>query len=118
MSRPEHDSVVRLLDIQEALDIAGDVDGRLADLERLVACLRRRDQFRADRAGEVVNIVFDNRGMMFHTLTVGGLGLDLRADGGDSISGSVRPEKSGTYSFICAVPGHAEAGMRGTVEVE
>lgn len=69
------------------------------------------------RVGETANIVFDNRGMMFHTLTVGGLGLDLRANGGESISGSVRPEKPGSYSFICAVSGHAEAGMRGTIEV-
>ncbi len=54
----------------------------------------------------------------FHTLTVGELGFELRANGGDSIAGAVRIERAGTYSFICAVPGHAEAGMRGTVEVE
>jgi plastocyanin len=70
------------------------------------------------RVGKTVNIVFDNGGMMFHTLTVGGLGLDLRANGGDSMSGSLKPERSGTYSFICSVPGHADAGMRGVVEVE
>lgn len=70
------------------------------------------------RAGETVNIVFENRGRMFHTLTVGGLGLDLRANGGDSIAGSVWPERPGTYPFLCTVPGHAEAGMRGTIEVE
>lgn len=68
--------------------------------------------------GETVNVAFDNRGMMFHTLTIGGLGLDLRANGGDSISGSLRPEGPGSYSFICAVAGHADAGMRGTIEVE
>lgn len=70
------------------------------------------------RVGQTVNILFENRGMMFHTLTVGSLGLDLRANGGDSISGSLKPGRSGTYSFICSVPGHADAGMRGAVEVE
>ena len=70
------------------------------------------------RAGETVNITFKNNGMMFHSLTVGGLGLDLRANSGDSISGALRPDKPGTYSFICAVAGHAEAGMRGTIEVQ
>jgi plastocyanin len=70
------------------------------------------------RSGKTVNIVFENRGMMFHTLTVGGLGFDLRANGGDSISGSLRPQRPGTYPFLCSVPGHAEAGMRGTIRVE
>jgi plastocyanin len=70
------------------------------------------------RSGETVNIEFENRGMMFHTLTVGELGLDLRANGGDSISGSLRPQRPGTYPFLCSVPGHADAGMRGTISVE
>lgn len=70
------------------------------------------------RAGETVNIVFENQGMMFHTLTVGSLDLDLRANSGDSISGSLRAETPGTYPFVCTVRGHAEAGMRGTFEVK
>lgn len=69
------------------------------------------------RAGDTVNVLFENRGHMFHTLTVGGLGLDLRANGGDEIAGSFRAERAGTYPFLCAVPGHADAGMRGTVTV-
>lgn len=68
-------------------------------------------------AGDTVNLTFDNRGMMFHTLTVGELGLDLRANGGDSISGAIRDARAGTYTFICAVSGHADAGMRGTITV-
>lgn len=69
------------------------------------------------KIGEPVNVVFDNGGHMFHTLTVGELGLDLRANGGEQIAGSFRAEQAGTFSFICAVSGHAEAGMRGAVTV-
>jgi uncharacterized cupredoxin-like copper-binding protein len=69
-------------------------------------------------AGETVNVVFENRGTMLHTLTMGELGFELRANGGTSVSGAMRIERAGTYSFICAVSGHADAGMRGTVEVE
>lgn len=69
------------------------------------------------RAGETVNVRFENRGHMFHTLTVGGLGLDLRANGGDEITGSFTAERAGTYPFVCTVSGHADAGMKGTVTV-
>lgn len=69
------------------------------------------------RAGQTVNVVFENRGHMFHTLTAGDLGLDLRANDGDSIAGALTPPHSGRFDFICSVPGHAQAGMRGTIVV-
>ena len=69
------------------------------------------------RQGETVNLVFDNRGQMFHTLTISELGLELRANGSDRIAGALQATRRGTYSFICAVAGHAESGMRGTIEV-
>lgn len=65
-------------------------------------------------ANRTVNIVFENQGHMFHTLTVGGTRFELRANGGDTISGAFRMA-AGTYTFICAVPGHADLGMRGTI---
>jgi plastocyanin len=67
------------------------------------------------QVGETVNVLFDNRGHMFHTLTIDGLGLDLRANGREQIAGSFRAENAGTYAFLCTVSGHADAGMRGTV---
>lgn len=69
------------------------------------------------KVGETVNLHFENRGHMFHTLTIGGLGLDLRANDGDEIAGSLRTERAGAYPFVCAVSGHADAGMRGSVIV-
>lgn len=69
-------------------------------------------------SGETVNLVFRNRGMMFHTLTIEELGFDLWADGDESISGALEAGPRGRYEIICAVPGHAEAGMRGTLVIE
>ncbi len=69
------------------------------------------------KVGQTANIVFANRGTTFHTLTIAGLGLDLRANAGDQIAGSVRPDRVGTYTFICSVPGHAGLGMRGQIDV-
>jgi plastocyanin len=69
------------------------------------------------RVGETINVLFENRGRMFHTFTVSGLGLDLHANSGDEIAGSLRAERAGTYSFMCTVSGHAAAGMQGNVIV-
>ncbi len=70
------------------------------------------------RAAEIVNLVLENRGHMYHTLTVGELGFELRARGARTIGGAFRAETPGNYVFICAVPGHAEAGMQGVIRVE
>ena len=69
------------------------------------------------RVGEAVNVVFDNQGSMFHTMTISGLGVDLRANDGDQIGAALPGDRAGSYPFICMVSGHADAGMRGTVIV-
>lgn len=74
------------------------------------------DEIRLE-AGEPVELAFRNRGMMFHTLTIGELDVDLRAAPGDSVSGGLGEVEPGRYSFLCTVPGHAEAGMRGVLIV-
>lgn len=69
------------------------------------------------RPGETVNVEFENEGHMFHTLTIGELDFDLRAQSGDAIAGALTVERAGTYEFICTVPQHAESGMRGRIVV-
>ena len=69
------------------------------------------------RIDETVNIALVNRGNMFHTLTIAGLGVQLRANGGDQIAAALRGERTGSYAFVCTVSGHADAGMRGTLVV-
>jgi plastocyanin len=41
-------------------------------------------------------------------------GSDLVAEGDTSVTAELGP---GTYTFLCTVPGHAEAGMEGTLTV-
>jgi plastocyanin len=69
------------------------------------------------RPGETINIALENQGHMFHTFTVPELDFDLRAQSGDTIAGALTAEREGTYEFICAVPEHAEMGMRGRIIV-
>jgi uncharacterized cupredoxin-like copper-binding protein len=66
-------------------------------------------------AGEAVNLSFKNTGRVFHDLTITELELDLNAQPGDTATGGLLIDTPGTYQYQCTVPGHAEAGMRGTI---
>src|SRR5205823_5920288 len=69
------------------------------------------------KAGRTVNIHFSDGGGMFHTFTlVGGPSFNLQANPGQSISGALTITRPGSYGFICSVPGHAQAGMEGTIK--
>src|SRR5680860_225545 len=69
------------------------------------------------RPDETVNLRFENRGGQFHTLPISSPGFELRADGGETVTGSLRVPASGSSSIVCAVPGHTEAGMRAQLVV-
>ena len=71
------------------------------------------------KAKQTVNINFVDAGSLFHTFTVlGGPTFNLQANAGESISGALTLSQGGTYQFICSVPGHAGAGMEGTITVQ
>jgi uncharacterized cupredoxin-like copper-binding protein len=68
-------------------------------------------------SGETVNLRLENRGDAFHDLTIGDVGFTLVADPNRHSTGSLRVDRPGRYEFICSVPGHAQAGMVGTLIV-
>ena len=71
------------------------------------------------RAGKVT-ITLTNASPIPHDIAIKGNGIDVK---GATVSGGGRSTvtavlKPGTYTFYCSVPGHAEAGMRGTLTVK
>jgi plastocyanin len=61
-----------------------------------------------------------NNGQMPHDLTLSdGVAQPVKttANGGQTASGSFTIDKPGNYKFECSMPGHAAAGMRGTITV-
>jgi plastocyanin len=71
------------------------------------------------KPGEVT-IDFDNPSAIPHNVVIEEDGKELAgfepiAEGEESVSADL---KAGTYTFLCTVPGHAEAGMEGTLTVE
>jgi len=69
--------------------------------------------------GQTVVIVFHNKGVLSHNLSIDGLGVKTKTiypDETDKVvfySGKIQANNP----FRCAVPGHTEAGMRGILIV-
>jgi len=69
--------------------------------------------------GQDVNLVFKNKGVMTHNLTIDKLGLKTETIQPDETSQlNFTAEKKGIYPFQCNVPGHKQAGMRGKIIIE
>jgi len=71
------------------------------------------------KSGEVT-IDFDNPSALEHDVAIEQDGEQIAisetiTEGSTSVSADLEP---GTYTFLCTVPGHAEAGMEGTLTIE
>lgn len=69
------------------------------------------------RAAETVNLTLDNRGALYHDLTIADLDLVLTAEAGTRSRGALTVPQPGRYPFVCSVAGHTEAGMTGILVV-
>ena len=68
-------------------------------------------------AGEAVNVVLESS-EGGHNLVVPDAGYQLPiVDEGEVTRGALTIDEPGTYDLLCSVPGHAQEGMVGTVEV-
>jgi Cu+-exporting ATPase len=71
------------------------------------------------RAGRTTVLVFRNDGSTFHDWMVEGVAnVDAAARPGQTQRIRFAIDRPGTYRISCTVPGHAEAGMVGTLFVE
>jgi nitrite reductase (NO-forming) len=69
-------------------------------------------------AGQPVQLTLRNEGRMPHDVALSeGVArrVKIKADGGETASGTFTIERPGTYTFVCSVPGHEAAGMTGTI---
>ncbi len=70
-------------------------------------------------AGQTVNVTLNNTGSVQHTFVIKEANnFKLTADPGKTASGSFTAPAAGTYTFFCDVPGHEDAGMKGTLTVK
>lgn len=69
----------------------------------------------ATSAGQVT-VTLENQDLFWHTFTIEELGVDLRVPVGAELPVTFEAPP-GAYEFVCAIPGHAEAGMVGSLTV-
>ncbi len=68
--------------------------------------------------GQVVQLTLVNEGALIHdvVLTQGVTQpVKIEANGKSSASGTFTVTQAGTYTYVCAQPGHEAAGMKGTI---
>lgn len=68
-------------------------------------------------AGEPVNLTVTNVGQAFHDLTIDELDLQVGVEAGETVTAGLEVSEPGEYRYYCSVPGHASAGMEGTLTV-
>jgi nitrite reductase (NO-forming) len=66
-------------------------------------------------AAGAYKVTFKNTGAISHDLTFAD-GTKLAANAGETVTGTVNVPAAG-ITFICSIPGHADAGMKGSVSV-
>jgi plastocyanin len=66
-----------------------------------------------------VTITLQNSSPVSHDVRISGNGVeetsDLVSQGSSSVTANLKP---GTYTYFCTVPGHEQAGMKGTLTVK
>jgi uncharacterized cupredoxin-like copper-binding protein len=73
------------------------------------------------RAGQPVELTLRNGGGMPHDFALSeGVSspVKIEAQGGRTARGTFTIDTPGTYAFVCTVPGHLAAGMKGTITVQ
>ncbi|MBI4127270.1 S-layer homology domain-containing protein [Candidatus Peregrinibacteria bacterium] len=68
--------------------------------------------------GQEIMVTFTNNGQANHNFVISELGVTSETIApGASTSVTFTPGKSGTFTYICSISGHNEAGMHGTLKV-
>ena len=70
------------------------------------------------RAGEPVNIVLVNEGLIEHEVEFADIGLHLHAQPGETVMAGLVPTTAGEFEFGCHLPGHYEVGIFGELHIE
>jgi plastocyanin len=76
------------------------------------------------KVGQSLKVTFENRGVIEHDLTFPTLKSDKPASAlkvvakpGQTATLEFTPTAAGAYEYVCTIPGHKEAGMKGTINV-
>ena len=69
------------------------------------------------KSGEVIGIFVTNKDAYAHSFDVDALGTHIQLPANSTTFVALKPTAAGALQFYCAVPGHRDAGMVGTITV-
>ena len=64
-----------------------------------------------------VTLRFENNGVVEHDVTIPAAASRCWPRPGQTTTGEFTFDKPGMFEFICSIPGHKDAGMKGTLTV-
>ncbi len=91
------------------------VVAQASDIELTTEKVRFSDDSIEADAGEI-SVFVSNKDLFWHTFTVGDLDVNVTVPVGAERRATFEA-RPGTYGFVCAIPGHTQAGMKGTLTV-
>ncbi|MBI2762278.1 MAG: cupredoxin domain-containing protein [Chloroflexi bacterium] len=68
--------------------------------------------------GEVLGLFVINKDGFAHTFDIPTLNISVQLPANSTTAVAIKPTAAGTLEFYCAIPGHKEAGMVGTITVQ
>src|SRR3990170_1407742 len=68
-------------------------------------------------SSDVLGLFVENRDSSAHSFDIDALDIHVQVPPGATVALAVKPAKAGPIEFTCAIPGHREAGMVGTIDV-
>ena len=69
-------------------------------------------------SGGVLGLFVENRDSFAHSFDIDSLNLHVSVPANTTIAVAIQPTTAGTLTFYCSLPGHRDAGMVGTIEVQ
>lgn len=70
------------------------------------------------KSGEVLGVFVTNKDGFAHSFDIDALGVHVPVPADSTTFVAVKPTSAGALQFYCAVPGHKDAGMVGTIDVK
>jgi len=67
---------------------------------------------------DVLGLFVENKDSFAHSFDIDALNIHIQVPANSTVAVAIKPTGTGTLEFYCAIPGHKEAGMDGTIAVQ
>lgn len=68
-------------------------------------------------SSDILGLFVENRDSFAHSFDVDALNVHVQVPANSTVALSIKPTSVGQVEFYCAIPGHRDAGMAGTIDV-